>query len=124
MSKTVLIADGSPTMRRVVERCLRLAGLEPQQVVEAGDGNEALRLIEVAHPDLVLTETRLEGMDGLELLRQLRQREETRDLPVVFISSHATEAQVQEALQLGAQGYIRKPFTADQIKDYVAPMFA
>jgi two-component system chemotaxis response regulator CheY len=124
MSRTVLIADGSQVMRRVVERSLRLAGLDAQQVYEASDGNEALALAQQHRPDIVLADISLAGMDGLQLLRQLRQAEETRDTPVVFISSQAVESQVAEALELGCNGYIRKPFTGDQVKDYIAPLFA
>jgi two-component system chemotaxis response regulator CheY len=123
MSKTVLIADGSTVMRRIIERSLHLAGLELQQVVEAANGNEALAAIEQHHPDIVLAEIKLEEVSGLDLLRRLRESEETRTLPFIFISSQAGESQVAEALSLGAQGFIRKPFTADQIKDYIAPLF-
>lgn len=123
MSKTVLIVDGSTVMRRVIERSLHLAGLELQQVVEASNGTEALAAIEQHHPDIVLAEIKLEEVSGLDLLRRLREAEETRTLPFIFISSQAGESQVAEALSLGAQGFIRKPFTADQVKDYIAPLF-
>ncbi len=123
MSKTILIVDGSPVMRRVVERSLRLAGLEAQQVYEAGDGKEALSLAQQHQPALLLTDLNLTGMDGMELLRQLREAEATRAVPVVIVTSQAGEAHVLEALELGAQGYIRKPFTADQVRDYIAPLF-
>ncbi len=111
-------------MRRVVERSLRLAGMEVQQVLEAAEGQEALHLIETTRPNLILSEISLVGMDGIEFLRQLRASEATRAIPVVFIAGAALETQVNEALQLGAQGFIRKPFTVDQIKDYVAPLLA
>ncbi|MGH9488539.1 MAG: response regulator [Terriglobales bacterium] len=124
MNRTVLIVDPAPVMRRVVERSLRLAGLEMQQVFEASDGQEALNLVTQQHPGLVLSELALDGVDGLQLLRQIRSEEATRTLPLVFVSSQAGEAQVNEALELGAQGYIRKPFTADQIKEYILPLFA
>lgn len=124
MSKTILIVDGSPVMRRVVERSLRLAGLEAQQVYEAGDGNEAFSLAQQHQPDLILTDLNLAGIDGMQLLRQLREAEPTREVPVVIITSQAGEAHVLEALELGARGYIRKPFTADQVRDYIAPLFA
>jgi len=121
--KSVLIADGSLVMRRVIERSLRLAGLEPQQVYEANDGNEALALAQQHRPSVILTDLDLAGLDGMALLRQLKQSEETQNLPLVFITSQAVEAQVTEALELGARGYIRKPFTAEQVRDYIAPLF-
>ncbi|HWG38293.1 MAG TPA: response regulator, partial [Terriglobales bacterium] len=63
--KSVLIADGSLVMRRVIERSLRLAGLEPQQVYEANDGNEALALAQQHKPNIILTDLDLAGLDGM-----------------------------------------------------------
>lgn len=129
VAKTILIADASPMMRRVVERSLRLAGLDAGQVLEASEGAEALSLARQRRLDLVLTDVNLVGMSGLEMLRELRQTEgddaqAVRDVPVVIISSQAAESQVLEALSLGAQGYIRKPFTSEQIKEYILPLLA
>lgn len=123
MAKRILIVDGSPVMRRIIERSLRLAGLELGEVVEAADGTEALAATQQREFDLILTDLNLGAPDGLELLRQLRQAEATRTVPVVIITSQAGEAHVLEALTLGARGYIRKPFTADQVKEYIAPLF-
>ncbi|HVB40281.1 MAG TPA: response regulator [Terriglobales bacterium] len=122
-AKVILIVDGSPIMRRVIERALRLAGIDLGQIVEATDGTEALALTQQRHFDLILTDINLQGINGLELLRQLRQAEATSTVPVVIITSEAGESHVLEALSLGAQGYIRKPFTADQVKEYIAPLF-
>ena len=129
MAKTILIADPFPMMRRVIERSLRLAGLDAGQVLEASDGEEALTLARQRKLDLVLTDVNLTGRTGMELLRQMRQSEGDenkvlREVPVVIISSQAAEAQVLEALSLGAHGYIRKPFTAEQVKEYIAPLLA
>ncbi|HEY7839536.1 MAG TPA: response regulator [Terriglobales bacterium] len=122
-AKAILIVDASPIMRRVIERALRLAGIEWGQIVEAADGAEALALAQQRRFDLVLTDINLPGMNGLELLRQLRQAAATSTMPVVIITSQGGESHVLEALSLGAQGYIRKPFTADQVKEYIAPLF-
>ncbi|HXE31840.1 MAG TPA: response regulator [Terriglobales bacterium] len=123
MAKSILIVDASPVMRRIIERSLRMAGLELGRVWEAADGEAALRLALEHRPELVLTELNLAAMSGLDLLRQLRAAEATRDVPVVIITSQAGEAHVRQALALGAGGYIRKPFTADQVKDYIVPLF-
>ena len=120
---TILIVDGSPVMRRVVERSLRMAGLESGRVLEAADGQEALNLAGQNSPDLILTELNLAELDGLELLRQLRQTPATEAIPVVIITSEAGEKHVLDALALGASGYIRKPFTSEQVKDYIGPLF-
>lgn len=109
-------------MRRVIERSLRLAGLEAQQIYEASAGEEALALAQLHQPNLILTDVNLAGMEGLSLVRSLREAPATADLPVVVITSQAGESHVHEAIELGVRGYIRKPFTADQVRDYIAPL--
>lgn len=122
MIKTILIADASLVMRRVIERSLRLAGLESGRVIEASDGAEALAVTQRQRLDLVLTELNLPNLSGLDLLRQLREQETTKDLPVVIVSSQAGQSAVLEALHLGARGFLRKPFTVDQMKEYVTSL--
>jgi two-component system chemotaxis response regulator CheY len=61
-------------------------------------------------------------MDGLEFLRQLRAQNLAPDTPVVMITTESSEEHVKEAIQVGAQGYIRKPFTAEQVKERVLPL--
>jgi len=124
MNRTVLIADPSAIMRRILERALRLAGLEPQHLFEASDGDEALALARQHQPDLILCDSSLPGQDGMAVLRALKESEETRDLEFVFVSCQANESRVLEALSLGARGYLRKPFTVEQVRDTVAPVFA
>jgi two-component system chemotaxis response regulator CheY len=118
----VLIVDDSSVMRKIVVRSLRQAGLELQEVVEASNGSEALR-ISREHPfELILTDINMPVMDGLEFVRQLRSIEAAKDIPVVMITTEAGEAHVVQALSSGASGYIRKPFTPDQIKERVIPL--
>jgi two-component system chemotaxis response regulator CheY len=61
-------------------------------------------------------------MDGLEFLRQIRALNLAADVPVVMITTESSEEHVKQAIQAGAQGYIRKPFTAEQVKERVLPL--
>ena len=117
-----LIVDDSSVMRKIVERSLRQAGLDPLVVLEAGSGSEALDLLKAQKVDLILTDINMPSMDGLEFLRQLRAQNLAPGVPVVMITTESSMKFVQQAIQAGAQGYIRKPFTAEQVKERVLPL--
>lgn len=117
-----LIVDDSSVMRKIVERSLRQAGLDLSSVIEAGNGAEALGLLDTNAVDLILCDINMPVMDGLELVRQLQGIEKLRGVPVVMITTEGSETNVIQALSLGAKGYIRKPFTPDQVKEHVLPV--
>jgi len=119
---TVLIVDDSSVMRKIVERALRQAGLDLARVVEAGSGSEGLEALSRDRADLIVSDINMPSMDGLEFLRQLQSRGLARGAPVVMITTESGEEHVREALAAGAQGYIRKPFTPDQVRDRVLPL--
>jgi len=109
-------------MRKIVGRSLRQAGLDVVQLLEASNGSEALSLARENPVDLILSDINMPLMDGLEFVRQLRGIESTQQTPVVMITTEAGEGHVVEALSLGASGYIRKPFTPEQIKERIIPL--
>lgn len=117
-----LIVDDSAVMRKIVERSLRQAGINLGQVLEAANGSEALELLRANTVDLVLSDINMPVMDGLEFVRQLRGVENVRGVPVVMITTEGSESHVVEAISCGARGYIRKPFTPDQVKEHVLPL--
>lgn len=120
----VLIVDDSSVMRKIVERALREAGLQMTRVLEAGSGNEALLMLVKESVDLIVSDINMPRMDGLEFLRQVQCRELAPGVPVVMITTEAGEDHVRQALLAGAQGYIRKPFTPDQVRERVLPLLA
>jgi len=117
-----LIVDDSSVMRKIVERSLRQAGIGLDQVLEAGNGSDALDLLRRQKVDLVLSDINMPIMDGLEFVRQLGGVENARGVPVVMITTEGSESHVVEAIACGARGYIRKPFTTDQVKEHVLPL--
>ncbi len=117
-----LIVDDSSVMRKIVERSLRQAGLDLSSVMEAGNGAEALGILDGNTVDLILSDINMPVMDGLEFVRQLQRVEKLRGVPVVMITTEGSESNVVQALSLGAKGYIRKPFTPDQVKEHVLPV--
>jgi two-component system chemotaxis response regulator CheY len=119
-----LIVDDSSVMRKIVERCLRQAGIELKQVFEAGNGAEALSVLQDNVVDLILCDINMPVMDGLEFVKQLPGVPNAKGVPVVMITTEGSEAHVVQAISCGAQGYIRKPFTAEQVKEHVMPVLA
>jgi two-component system chemotaxis response regulator CheY len=117
-----LIVDDSSVMRKIVERSLRQAGLDLVMVHEAGSGTEGLEVLKNKEVDLILSDINMPSMDGLEFLRQLRALNLAPGVPVVMITTESSEEHVKQAILAGAQGYIRKPFTAEQVKERVLPL--
>ncbi len=117
-----LIVDDSSVMRKIVERSLRQAGLDALEVLEAATGVEGLELLKAKPVDLILSDINMPAMDGLEFLRQIRAQNLADGVPVVMITTESSEEHVKEAIQAGARGYIRKPFTAEQVKERVLPL--
>ena len=120
----VLIVDDSSVMRKIIERSLRQAGLDLSEVWEAGNGAEGLAALQKGSPDLILSDINMPVMDGLEFLKTLATVENAKGVPVVMITTEGSEARVVEALSSGAKGYLRKPFTAEQVKERVTPLLA
>ena len=119
-----LIVDDSSVMRKIVERSLRQAGLDSLVVHEAGSGTEGLEMLRGNPVDLILSDINMPSMDGLEFLRQIRTQNLASGVPVVMITTESSEEHVRQAIQAGAQGYIRKPFTAEQVKERVLPLLS
>ena len=120
----VLIVDDSSVMRKIVERSLRQAGLNLGTVLEAVNGAEALAVLNQGKVDLILCDINMPVMDGLEFVKQLSGLENGKGVPVVMITTDGSEGHVVQALSAGARGYIRKPFTPDQVKEHVLPVLA
>ena len=120
----LLIVDDSTAIRKILVRVLNQTGLPLGQVLEAGDGKEALKLMDDHDVSLVLSDINMPNMDGLELLRTLRASAQWHDLPVVMITTEGSQTRVQEAVDLGATSYVRKPFSADLLRDKLASLLS
>ncbi len=117
-----LIVDDSSVMRKIVERSLRQAGIDPLVVREAGTGIEGLEVLRAEKVDLILSDINMPAMDGLEFVRQIKAQNLALGVPVVMITTESSEEHVKQAILAGARGYIRKPFTAEQVKERVLPL--
>jgi two-component system, chemotaxis family, chemotaxis protein CheY len=117
-----LIVDDSSVMRKIVERSLRQAGLDGLVVREAGNGLDGLEILRSEPVDLIMTDINMPSMDGLEFVRQIRAQNLAPGVPVVMITTESSEEHVKQAILAGARGYIRKPFTPEQVKERVLPL--
>jgi two-component system, chemotaxis family, chemotaxis protein CheY len=114
----ILAVDDSPAMRQMVSVTLRSAG---HVVVEARDGREALEMARIPPAvDLVITDVNMPNMDGITLVRELRQLAHFRGVPLLVLTTEATEKRKQEGKAAGATGWIVKPFDPQRLLSAVA----
>ena len=122
MGKNVLLVDDSSTMRKIVGRSLRQAGLDFDNIFEAADGLEALDVLDKEHVDIVLSDINMPNMDGISFLREKQNRDAVKDIPVFMISTETGDDIIGEAKTLGALGAIKKPFTPDKVNEVLGPL--
>lgn len=116
MAFNVLVVDDSSTMRAVVKKAIRVSGFIVGTCWEASDGKEALDVLQENWVDLVLTDINMPNMNGLELVAKMKENDLLKSIPVVMVTTEGSEKRVRESMDLGAKGYIRKPFAPEDIK--------
>ena len=121
MAKNVLLVDDSSTMRKIVSRSLRQAGLDFGEIYEAADGQEALAMLEKESIDIVLSDINMPNMNGIEFLREKANRPAIKAIPVFMISTETGEDIIGEAKSLGAIGALKKPFTPEKVNEVLGP---
>lgn len=119
MPYNVLIVDDSKSMRNVIKKVIHASGFQIGDCLEAGNGEEALAVLENHWIDIILSDIHMPVMDGFGLLRALRNKPDWSDLPVVLVTTEANQDRIKEAMDLGARGYIRKPFRPEDIRKYL-----
>lgn len=115
MAYNILIIDDSALTRTVMERTVRMCGVDVNEIRTAGHGKEALAVLESFWPDLVFCDINMPVMDGLQFIQTLQTSDEWRDLPVVIVSTEGSETRMEELRRSGVQGYIRKPFAPEEV---------
>jgi DNA-binding NarL/FixJ family response regulator len=113
MPLLILIADDDPGIRLAVKDYLELAGYA---VMTAGNGVEALKMLESYHPHLLISDIKMPRKDGYELISQVRQRPEFRLLPVIFLTERGSTQERIRGYQVGCDVYLPKPFEMEELK--------
>jgi two-component system chemotaxis response regulator CheY len=118
MPGTVLIVDDSRTMRTMVRDALESDG---HRVVEASEGRDALAAVERLDtpPDLVITDINMPEMDGISLVRALREQPRYRFTPILVLTTESGETMKQRGREAGATGWLVKPFKSEQLREVV-----
>jgi DNA-binding response OmpR family regulator len=112
----VLVADDEEDIRELIVFRLENSGYT---VIEAHDGAEALELARSERPDLAVLDVMMPKLDGYELTQRLRDDEATRRMPIILLTARSQEADVQHGFDAGADDYIRKPFSPEELRSRV-----
>lgn len=121
MAANVLVVDDSGTMRGMIKRTLDISGLDIGEVYEAANGIEALAQMAQHEISVVLLDINMPVMNGVQLVTRIRDDEKLRDVPVIIASTEGSETRIQQLLDAGARGYVRKPFRPEQLRDVLSP---
>jgi len=108
----ILIVEDHPLIAELVETRLRIEGMQP---TKCPGGREALALLTSEPFDVVILDIMMPDVDGYEVLRHIRGTTETTDLPVIFLTAKSTPADIEKGLSLGANHYITKPFSGQDL---------
>ncbi len=117
MSFNVLVVDDSPPMRQVIKKVIQISGFDVGELLEAGNGKEALEVLSSNWVDVILSDLYMPEMDGIEMLRRLSEEDLWKRIPVIMVTTEGREQVIEEAKRLGAKGYVKKPFNPEQIKE-------
>jgi two-component system chemotaxis response regulator CheY len=118
----VLIVDDSPVMRKIVARSIAMSGLPVSEVLQAGNGKDALALLLEQQVDLVFADLNMPEMSGLEMVEKMAGNPALSKVRVVMISTERNEGRVNRLRELGVMAYLTKPFRPEQLLAAVAPL--
>ena len=115
-STRILVVEDNPKNMKLVRDVLEFAGYE---VIEATTGEEGVRLAETEHPNLILMDLQLPGIDGAEALRRIRVSQDGQDVPVVAVTAFAMDEDRTRAFASGFDGYVEKPISVSRFQQQV-----
>lgn len=115
----ILIVDDSSTVRAVIKRTLGIAGVPTEELRQAANGQEAIDILHSEHMDIVFTDINMPVMGGVEMIQRIRNDDALKSVPIVVVSTEGSTTRIAELQALGVQGYLRKPFTPEAIRQVV-----
>lgn len=119
MNCNVLIVDDSAILRTAIRKVVRLAGIEDDRIHEAGNGLDALRVLDTVWIDLVLLDLNMPVMDGEELAQRLRAKPELAEVAIVVVSTEANRERLRRLRDLGVVDTLHKPFEPEELRRLV-----
>lgn len=116
MSYKMLVVDDSLPMRSIIIRTIKASGFTDAEFLEAGNGKEALDALTNEWLDLVITDYNMPDMNGMELIQEMKKDEILNAIPVLVVTTEGSKKKVEEFIEKGAAGYVKKPFTPEAIR--------
>lgn len=117
MKKTIMVADDSPTIRKLISFALTVEGYE---VISVNDGMGALEALPKENIDLIITDLNMPNVDGFELIKAVRSNDDLKSTPIIVLSNLSETADIERALEFGADSYLIKPFEQKTIINEVS----
>ncbi|MDR2401779.1 MAG: response regulator [Deferribacteraceae bacterium] len=113
----IITVDDSSTMRRIIKNTLQKIGFA--NVLEAGNGVEALEIMAKQNVDMIITDWNMPEMDGLTYVKAVRGKDQFKETPILMITTEAAKEDILTALRSGVNNYVVKPFTPDTLQEKV-----
>lgn len=122
-TKKVMVVDDSSVMRQIIKNNLKQLGFELANLLDAEDGEEAMKRISEGGVDLVISDWNMPKMTGIDFLKTVRSDGALKELPFLMVTSEADKEKIMEAVQAGVNQYIVKPFNANQLEEKIKEIF-
>lgn len=117
MTVNMLIVDDSLPMRGVIIKTIKASGYGSAAFYEAGNGKEALAVLDKEWLDIVITDYNMPDMNGMELITAMRKDPALKATPILMVTTEGSQTKIDQFLEMGATGYIKKPFTPEAIRE-------
>ena len=119
MGYSVLLVDDSETIRAVLAKTLKMAGLEINQIFQAENGRQALEIMDENWIDIVFADINMPVMGGMEMVDKMGENGQIETTPVVIVSTEGSRKRVDELIAKGVRAFVRKPATPEQFRDVI-----
>ena len=119
MAYTIMVVDDSEIIRTVVERTLEMTKLPVSSVIHAVNGKDAIEKLRKNWIDIIFTDINMPEMNGMELVDAMNENAEYSEIPVVVVSTEGSRQRIETLKKKGVKGYLRKPFTPENIRDII-----
>jgi len=116
MTYKMLVVDDSLPMRAIIIRTVKASGFTDTEFLQAGNGEEALKMLGNEWLDLVITDYNMPDMNGVALIQEMKKDDILKAIPVLVVTTEGSRPKVEEFIQEGAAGYVKKPFTPEDIR--------
>jgi len=117
MAFNVLIVDDSSSMRAIIKKTIKASGFNVGHFLTAEDGTDAVKVLSTKWVDVVLTDINMPNMNGIELIKRMKEDEILETIPVVIVTTEGSEKVKKQSMELGVKALIKKPFKPEDIRN-------